>query len=106
MTPYQTMEQIDEAMERWINLRDKYLRKSGWDHVCNTPGSYWMWVKLIDGRLYACSTEHAYSMQKELDFREMNKPHDFLLDDKTKACAICGAVDGEYESPHQEQANV
>ena len=32
--------------------RNAFLRQQGWEYVCNTPGSYWMWQKqLPDGRL-------------------------------------------------------
>lgn len=40
------------------------LRKRGWNYVCNTPGSYWLWErKLEDGRTLLVDTQLALNME-------------------------------------------
>lgn len=35
--------QIEEAEQRVQDLQTHYLRRFGWEHTCNTPGSFWLW---------------------------------------------------------------
>lgn len=35
--------QIDEAEHVLQQVKDRYLRRWGWETTCNTPGSYWLW---------------------------------------------------------------
>jgi hypothetical protein len=47
--------------------RDRFLRRHGWQSVCNTPGSCWLWErKLRDGRTVLVSAELAFSMTENL----------------------------------------
>jgi hypothetical protein len=98
-TPYMRMEEIDATRERAGQLVDQYLRKSGWEHTCQTPGSYWMWRKEIDGTAYLVDTSSAEQFQRELDYREMRKQHDPVWHDKGY-CIVCGDDGSEPESSH------
>lgn len=49
---------------------NSYLRDNGWKHTCDTPGSVWLWQKLIDGRLFAVHRDAATQMQDYLDHLE------------------------------------
>lgn len=40
------------------------LTKAGWEHTSSTPGSYWMWVKEIDGRSYCVPLATAARIQE------------------------------------------
>jgi hypothetical protein len=51
------------AEERLEALQIKFLRACGWDRVCDTPGSYWVWTKQWCGRTYTCGTDLAISFQ-------------------------------------------
>lgn len=64
--------------ELWFNQRDvlqqeaedtvsKALRKAGWKHTSQTPGSIWMWQKDIDGVLYSVSQNRAAGIQENFD---------------------------------------
>jgi hypothetical protein len=64
--------------ELWFNKRDvlqseaedtvsKALRKAGWKHTSQTPGSIWMWQRDIDGVLYSVSQSRAASIQENFD---------------------------------------
>lgn len=99
MTPFQMLEEIESTEDRATNLREKYLRKSGWEHTCQTPGSYWMWTKDIGGKLYVCTTKDAFDFQKHIDYAEMMQPHDAMLDEDGY-CKVCGDKPGEFESMH------
>lgn len=102
LTPYQMMEAIDAAESKVGELRDRYLRKSGWNHTSSTPGCYWMWVKEIEGRTYMLDSSFADRMQRELDYREMNKDHAQVLDAEGTYCVVCGSIPGEPEDPHKQ----
>ncbi len=95
------MEAIDDAESKVSDLRTKYLRKSGWNYTSSTLGSYWKWEKEIEGRTYLCDSDHADRMQRELDYREMNKEHAEVLDADGGFCIVCGAIPGEPENPHK-----
>jgi hypothetical protein len=59
--------QIRCAEDNLEARKEVYLLKSGWDHSCQTPGSYWMWFKEVDGRQYGCSTADAFRIQASAD---------------------------------------
>ncbi len=45
-SPAQTFfHQIGEAESEIENLKRAYLQRWGWKYTCNTPGSYWLWVR-------------------------------------------------------------
>jgi hypothetical protein len=104
MTPYQMMEAIDDALEKVGALKVKYLRQSGWHYTCQTPGSYWMWMKELDGKHYLLGRDDADTFQRELDYREMNKPHDPVFD-TDGACIVCGSSPDDWESPHRDRSS-
>ena len=58
--------EIDEA-ERLEgeaeHLREQFLRRHGWGHVCDVPGSLWVWVREFEGRQLMGSTNMALHMQ-------------------------------------------
>lgn len=58
-----TREQLDFGVDRW-------LRSRGWKSTCETPGSYWVWLKQIDGHEYLVDRSHAVSIQRHMDARE------------------------------------
>lgn len=41
----------------------KYLRRTGWEYTCSTPGSYWMWEKELDGRVLLVGEPTAFRIQ-------------------------------------------
>lgn len=103
MTPYQMMEAIDAAENNVGELRTKYLDKSGWEHTSSTPGCYWMWTKEIDGKQYMLNSDGADRFQRELDYREMNKPHDPIW--LEGACTVCGDTPDDIESRHGDRSS-
>ncbi len=57
--------------------RTRYLRMTGWEHTCKTPGAFWVWTKqLPDGRHLMASESLAVSMQQHLDDDEEPRPED------------------------------
>jgi hypothetical protein len=46
---------------------DAFLRKCGWTHTSSTPGSLWLWTKLIDGHAFYVDRDTAVAMQKSLE---------------------------------------
>lgn len=36
-------QQLEEAEREVEDHKRGYLRRFGWDHTCNTPGSYWLY---------------------------------------------------------------
>jgi hypothetical protein len=64
--------------ELWFNRRDamqleleelvsKALRKAGWKHTSQTPGSRWMWQKEIGGCMYSVPQSEAERLQEHFD---------------------------------------
>lgn len=58
------IEQIEDAERDLKFLREKWLRRRGWAHICDTPGSYWLWCKEIHGRAYTTGAELAINLQR------------------------------------------
>lgn len=77
------IEEIAESKQEHELLREKYLRQHKWDHVCNVPGSLWLWSKeLPDGRVALVSESNAIDMQENwsifigaMKFDEKRKIH-------------------------------
>lgn len=47
---------------------EAFLRERGWKHTCNTPGSFWLWEKMLpDGRMILAARGQAIDMQRWLD---------------------------------------
>ena len=90
MTPFQLHEKIRRAEETVAEAETNYLRKSGWDHTCQTHGSYWLWQKTFpDGRHYCCGQDLAVSLQWAHDSMEAGREHT-AVDDGEGFCTICG----------------
>jgi hypothetical protein len=57
-----------EAMRSEVEeIVSKALRRAGWKHTSQTPGSVWMWQKEIDGCVYSVSQDEAERMQEHFD---------------------------------------
>jgi hypothetical protein len=59
----QLRDDIQDAENQLEHFRSRYLTACGWEYTCDTPGSYWLWTKTIDGTRYAVSADLALSMQ-------------------------------------------
>jgi hypothetical protein len=56
-----THSKILEAEENLQSLKRQYLSRFGWTETCNTPGSYWLWIRDfsdIDAARSAWHAEH------------------------------------------------
>lgn len=52
---------------------DNILRKCGWQFVCNTPGSLWLWQRdLGDGRMALVNKVTAIGMQSWFNFSQVH----------------------------------
>jgi hypothetical protein len=60
-------ERIEQAKTNVEGMEQRFLRMSGWEHTCNTHGSYWMWEKKCDGRTLQVVTSTAMRIQKNID---------------------------------------
>ena len=49
--------------DQWSVRVDAFLRKRGWNHTSSTPGSYWLWNKVIDGKSLYVDQGHALSIE-------------------------------------------
>jgi hypothetical protein len=66
---------VRERQEELEHETDAMLRRSGWAHTCSTPGSYWLWERLLDdGRTILVDRALAVSIQCALDFYGKPKP--------------------------------
>lgn len=64
---FKTAWDIDYAREMMEYRVDAFLRARGWKTTCNTPGSYWLWEKEVDGASLIVGKELALSMEKNFD---------------------------------------
>lgn len=48
-------------------LASKALRRNGWKHTSQTPGSRWMWQKDIGGYMYSVDQNEAERLQEHAD---------------------------------------
>jgi len=46
---------------------DAFLRSRGWGHTSSTPGSLWLWTKLIGGETYYVDRGTAMHMEATLE---------------------------------------
>lgn len=46
---------------------DAFLRSRGWGHTSSTPGSLWLWTKLIKGHEYFVPRDTAMHMEATLE---------------------------------------
>ena len=46
---------------------DAFLRKRGWAHTSSTPGSFWMWTKLVNGQEMYVDRDHALAIERHLE---------------------------------------
>jgi hypothetical protein len=44
-----------------------FLRRRGWLYTSSTPGSLWLWEKVVDGRTLLVMTETALSIEELSD---------------------------------------
>lgn len=59
------LRELDTYADGIGTKRDQFLRRQGWEYVCNTPGSYWLWQKqLPDGRVALVDRETAISFEE------------------------------------------
>jgi hypothetical protein len=43
-------QRLDALLRRHEYDRRKWLQSRGWEQTCETPGSYWMWMRMWAGR--------------------------------------------------------
>jgi hypothetical protein len=58
---------IDKATADLERTCRAYLGAAGWNFTCSTPGSYWMWQKLIDGQSFVVDETLAVRIQQDID---------------------------------------
>jgi hypothetical protein len=48
---------------------EAHLRKKGWSHTCDVPGSFWLWSKVLKtGRTILVDRSLALRIQSTIDF--------------------------------------
>ena len=55
---------------------DAFLRSRGWAHTSATPGSFWLWTKIVNGQELYVDQSHAVSIEGHLE------PHDIDGDEE------------------------
>lgn len=70
MKTWKTVSDVKYAREQLEFHVDRFLTDKGWKQTCKTPGSYWLWTKVIDGKEIMTSKELALSMQGHIEFTE------------------------------------
>lgn len=72
---YQLLETIQDAEEDAKEFTRAYLRLTGWQSTCKTPGAFWVWTKTLpDGRQLMGGTDSAVAYQRNLDDGEEPRP--------------------------------
>lgn len=57
-------DKISDAKRSLDQAQRQFLRASGWEWTCNTPGAYWLWQKkLEDGRTLVAELDMAVILQ-------------------------------------------
>ena len=64
------MEEQMTVLPRVPFEKEDFLRNRGWKHSSDTPGSYWLWRKSIDGKDYTGNTKEALSLERAIEERE------------------------------------
>lgn len=63
-----TASEVEIAGDVFSNKLREYLKCSGWRYTCETPGSFWLWEKVLpDGRVILVNQEMALSIQAYYD---------------------------------------
>lgn len=52
-----------------------WLRERGWKHTCQTPGSYWMWQRAWDEKVFLVDQSTAARIQASWDLTEDQRAH-------------------------------
>lgn len=55
---------LEEATDRLAAIQSEYLRRFGWKYTSQTPGSYWLWQREIDGVTYCMDDDAAIRMTR------------------------------------------
>jgi len=65
---------VREAEEFAKHLGEKYLRQNAWVATCETPGSYWCWIKTFPGygRVMAMASQ---AVQMQADYDALHEEH-------------------------------
>ena len=67
-----TLQQFEHLRSQLEFRVDAWLRERGWKSTCETPGSYWLWQKTIDGKTYVTSKDLAERIERNLHGDELN----------------------------------
>ena len=59
-----SLQQLSSDIEM---ARMEYLRATGWEYTCKTPGSFWVWTREYNGQLLMAREGLAISMQEAID---------------------------------------
>jgi hypothetical protein len=68
-----TYADIENARVSLDNVKHDFLKANGWTYTSSTPGFFWMWEKEFSGRRILVSTDHAISIQSNID--DANYPY-------------------------------
>ena len=62
------LHEVEELRDEAERLENQFLRKRGWEYVCDTPGSFWLWQKkLPDGRVMLVNKATALQAEQDSD---------------------------------------
>lgn len=77
MSDYEKLPHIRiQILERRLeDFTRQWMRDSGWKTTSQTPGSYWMWEKEVEGRLYLVDMETARRIQTHQDSKKYFDEH-------------------------------
>ena len=70
MKSFKSMAEVDYAEQQHDFAVALYLRTKGWKHTSDTPGSYWMWEREIDGRTLLVDQNTAALIQRHIEAEE------------------------------------
>lgn len=60
------LNEIRDMEQNVLYRKEAFLRKYGWEHSCNFPGSYWLWVKCVRGETIAVSLNSAINIESNI----------------------------------------
>jgi hypothetical protein len=46
----QLLEDLERLESELDTVRSRLLESYGWEYTCQTPGSVWLWQKVVDGK--------------------------------------------------------
>jgi len=64
---FKSVDDVRAAQEDLGYAIGAFLRAAGWAHTSTTPGSYWMWVRELDGRKIMVDQATALALQHEIE---------------------------------------